>query len=162
MPWSNVEVKPNSGQQGHVWSGKSFASAIRGDQSNVDEKSRGPSLLSSLPMPKFSQKFGPPSDISAHVSDTIKTNVTLCSIHLNYFVQRKHLQEQYKIQSDQISDIEDVLSQLENMFNEQTVSSSQSVKCRDFLIFNQLSKIAHQICKLFKQLHWSYRLACAA
>jgi len=111
MPWSNVEVKPNSGQQGHVWSGKSFASAIRGDQSNVDEKSRGPSLLSSLPMPKFSQKFGPPSDISAH---------------------RKHLQEQYKIQSDQISDIEDVLSQLENMFNEQT-NTEDYRKTRDAL-----------------------------
>ena len=135
MPWSNVEVKPNSGQQqGHVWSGKSFASAIRGDQSNVEEKTRGPSLLTSLPMPKFNQKFGPPSDISAHVSDTQLTNVTLCSIYLNYSFQRKHLQEQYKIQSDQISDIEDVLSQLENMFNEQTVSSCQH--CKMSRLFN--------------------------
>lgn len=74
MPWSNVEVKSS-----HVWSGKSFASAIRGDQQqqqqqhqSADEnnKSRNAASMSnSMPMPKFAQKFGTPTsgDITAHV-----------------------------------------------------------------------------------------------
>jgi len=111
MPWSNVEVKSS---QNHVWSGKSFASAIRGDQADENIKSsRSASMPCSMPLPKFTQKFGTPSseDISAH---------------------RKHLQEQYNIQCAQISDIEDVLSQLKSMINEQT-NTEDYRKTRDAL-----------------------------
>lgn len=60
--WSNVEVKPTS----HVWSGKSFASAIRGEPPS-DQKPRSMNVGDMMPMPKFNQKYQT-NDISAHVS----------------------------------------------------------------------------------------------
>ena len=69
MPWSNVEVKPQAGQ---VWSGKSFASAIRGDAHASSEKPRDPiggqifQMIPQMPMPKFNHKLN--TDIASHVS----------------------------------------------------------------------------------------------